>query len=194
MIRRAFLIAFILLWFQPFCVAQTKKQIREFAIRSVTETVTNFENGKEKETFKAHFSSWDKKGNLVEEAGYNKDGSLKYRETRKFEDDREVEETEEYPAGKKSSDKPSYRKTVSTYAKDKKVSEQLLDKDGKILETTRFTYNNMGDKTEELTLDATGKTIGSVRYEYDNKGLRTLKSEFDTDENLKRKSSYQYTF
>jgi len=177
------------------CVsAQSKKQIREYGISSVTETITLFENGIEKETFKSQFMSWDKKGNVTEDAAWNREGSIRYREARVFDGDEEMEEILEYPAGKKGSDKPLFRKTVSKYSGGNKTEEKVFDKDGKLEETTIFTYNGMGDKTAETATDGAGQKTGYNTYEYDKKGLRALKTEFKADGTVKRKTAYVYTF
>ena len=174
--------------------AQSKKQIREYNIRSVTETVMLFENGVQKETYKSLLMSWDKKGNLVEEAAWNRDGSVKYREIRLFDGEVETEETLEYPAGKRPSEKPLFRKTVSKYADGNRTEQQIFDKEGKLDETTTFTYNGMGDKTGEIVTDAAGQKTGYNTYEYDKKGLRVLKEEFKGDGTVKKKTTYVYTF
>src|SRR5438128_2614939 len=63
--------------------AQNKKEIKKFKIKSITETLTETADGKEK-TFTETFQRFTKDGDKTEDVEYNKNGTFKKKETAKY--------------------------------------------------------------------------------------------------------------
>src|SRR5438067_1668002 len=60
-----------------------KKGVKSHRIKTVTEMVTETENGKEV-TRKDSYSAYDKDAHVLENENYRKDGTLKHKETAKY--------------------------------------------------------------------------------------------------------------
>jgi hypothetical protein len=70
-----------------YCQASGKKDIKKNKVKALTETVTEVVDGKEK-TYKKSYKKYDNDGNLLEDADYNADGSIKKKETFKYNSDK----------------------------------------------------------------------------------------------------------
>lgn len=188
------LLAFVLASFQ--LSAQSKKQIKEYKIKSCTETTVLFTDGKESATFKSAFMSFDKEGNTTEEIQYNQDGSVKRRETAKYAGKNKTEEVVD-SRGDKDVDgtKTNYRKTTYKYnANGDKTEETDYDAAGNVVKRTTYAYTKSGDKQFEMIYDGSGKLVKKFVYGYDNKGLRISKSTYGPGEVLIKIVKYTYGF
>ena len=63
--------------------SQSKKDVRKYGIKSVTEMMTEIDNGKEV-TFKSSFTSFDKNGFVAKKTDYHRDGTVKKEVTSKY--------------------------------------------------------------------------------------------------------------
>ncbi|HMT29840.1 MAG TPA: hypothetical protein PKD91_11220, partial [Bacteroidia bacterium] len=121
--------------------AQSKKDLKKFKIKSTTEVVTDFQNGKET-SHTERIEKYDSDGNLIEESEFNKDGSFKKKETRKFNKAGEVVEEIKFNAAG-----AIITKEVTSYNENNdKVNEQTVDGSGKILEWNKYGYDSLGEK------------------------------------------------
>ncbi|MBI3510521.1 MAG: hypothetical protein HY064_07645 [Bacteroidetes bacterium] len=180
--------------------AQSKKQIRDLKVKSETETITLYKDGKESSTYKAEYQVFDKDGNTVQDITYNPDGTVHRKETDTYSGKNKTEEVVEHPNG--GNDNPDntppkkYKKTSWKYnANGDKTEEDVYDAAGTLLNKTTFIYNNTGDKMFEVEYDGTGKVTKKTAYGYDTKGLKTEKKVFGPGgETLEKDHKFTYTY
>lgn len=141
--------------------AQSKKDIRENKIVSETSNITTIDNGKEV-TYKDSYVVYDKNGNVAEETEYNKDGTIKRKETNKYNTNKD--KTEEVVFDGK--DKTTHKTTFFYNSGGQKIGEIEYDGAGKILKQSMITYNANGFKTEKKTYDANKKLISTKKFTY----------------------------
>jgi hypothetical protein len=144
-----------------FVSAQSKKDIRENKIVSETSNTTAVENGKEV-TYKDSYIVYDKNGNVTEETEYNKDGSIKRKETNKYNANKD--KTEEVVFDGK--DKTTRKTTFFYNSGGQKIGEIEYDGSGKIVKQSMITYNANGFKTEKKTYDANKKLLSTKKFTY----------------------------
>jgi hypothetical protein len=141
--------------------AQSKKDIRENKIVSETSTITVTESGKES-TYKDSYTVYDKIGNVTEQTEYNKDGTIKRKETNKFNANKD--KTEEVVFDGK--DKTTHKTTFFYNSGGQKIGEIEYDGSGNILKQSMIIYNANGFKTEKKTYDANKKLISTKKFTY----------------------------
>lgn len=195
--RSLFLIAFSFI-FSFGLSAQSKKQIKELKIKSATETVVLYKDGKETATYKSDYSTFDKDGNTLTEIQYNQDGSVQRKETNKYIGKNKVEEIVEHPSGSSSDDNSpakKYKKTTWKYnTNGDKTEEAEYDAAGNLTKKTTFAYNAKGDKLFEMEYDGAGKMTKKIAYSYDKNGLRTEKKIYAPGDVLEKYIKYTYTY
>lgn len=141
--------------------AQSKKDIRNNKVGSETTFVTVIENGKEI-TFKDSYTVYDKNGNVSEQTEFNRDGSIKNKETNKYDVNKNKIESTEY----NDKDKTNIKTTFVYDKNDQKILETEYDTKGKIIRQSAYIYNNKGFKTEKRTVDGNKKLILIKKYNY----------------------------
>jgi hypothetical protein len=188
------LLLMVVLLFTAKVGAQSRKQAKEYKIKSTTETTTLFENGKEGVTYKSSYKAFDKDGNVIEEVDYNKDGSTRKRVRTKYAGKEKSEEiVENNKSAKDNSEDPKYSRTTWKHnGNGDKVEETQYDQAGNIIQRTTFTYNSKGEKLMELTMDASGKIIRKEIYVYNAKGLKTEKKIYGPNDTLIKVIKYTY--
>jgi hypothetical protein len=165
-IRLAFVLSLL---FSNLIFAQSKKDIKKNKIKSITEWNTKFQNGKEV-SFKESFTVFDKNGRTIELTEYTKDGSIKKKESTKYDAyDNKVEENK--------------------YENDQN-SNSSKEKTKKII----YKYNINNDKIEEEEYDGNGKLLKKSIYSYDNKGLKVGKKTYVGDNVLETNRKYVYAY
>jgi YD repeat-containing protein len=176
--------------------AQSKKQVRELKIKSATETVIVYKDGKEVSNYKSDYSTYDKDGNTLTETEYNADGSVKRRETNKYIGKDKSEEIIEHPSGSDDNEAPKkYKKTTWKYnSAGDKTEEVEYDAAGNVTKKTTYAYNSKGDRLFEVEYDASGKLVKKTAYGYDAKGLRTEKKVYGPGDVLEKYVKYTYTY
>ncbi|HTL82454.1 MAG TPA: hypothetical protein VL651_12160 [Bacteroidia bacterium] len=180
--------------------AQSKKQIRDLKIKTMTETTTSYKDGKENGTYKSEYKTFDKDGNTLTDITYNSDGSIKRKETDTYSGNDKTSEIIEHPNGNTddgdNSDPKKYKKTTWKYnANGDKIEEDEYDASGALLKKTTTAYNTTGDKMFEIEYDASGNILKKVAYGYDAKGLRTERKTFGTGGTVMEKHEvYTYTY
>lgn len=144
-------------------LAQNKKDLRKYGVKSVTEIVTKTEEVKEI-TFKDSYQRFDKNGNAIEEINYRKDGTTKERIIRKFDEGNNLVQEEIFDGSGKL-----IQKLINTYNIDEeKTSETEFDGNGQEVKKTLILYNNKGLKTEKKVYDKSGKLVMLKKYHYTN--------------------------
>ena len=167
-----------------------KKDIKLYKIKSVTETVTEYENGKES-VRKDSYIVYDKNANILQNEEYKRDGTLKHKEVNKYDSQENRLEQTLYEA-------PKPEKNVKYVCKydmdDNKVEELQYDPTGKLVSKTQYSYSPKGNRTVEVSFDPAGKLIKKVVYAYDTKGLKVEKKEFNNENKLILLRKYEYQF
>jgi len=140
---------------------QSKKDIRNAKVSAETTTTTIIEGGKEI-TYKDSYTLYDKNGNVSEQTEYSKDGSVKHKESMKYNADNDKIEEKVFDAKDKST-----KKTTFTYdANSNKIAENEYDENGKLVKQITYAYNNKGLKTEKKVFDGKKKLISTKKYTY----------------------------
>ena len=177
--------------------AQTKKEkkiFKTFKVKSVTENVTEIINGKET-TRKDSYTSFDKDANVISKEEYRKDGTLKHKETAKYDSNGNKLEETIFDAAETLLKTEKNIKHITKYdSDDNKTEEQEYDASGKMIRKQQFSYNSNGDKILEVEYDGEGKLMKRTVYMYNSKGLRIEKKEYDGANTLLSDRKYQYQF
>jgi uncharacterized lipoprotein NlpE involved in copper resistance len=181
---------------QNVSLAQSSKKVKNFRIKSTTEWVTFFNGDEKSEPKKDTYTAFDKEGNTIEKIEYNKDGSIKKRETAVYDSKGNlIEETKfESKSDKESKDNSTKKVTYKYNASNDKIEEVFMDADGIITKKIVYTYNRNGDKTVELTMDASSKVLKKSIYTYDAKGLKFERKNYNGENVLESIKKYEYTY
>lgn len=177
--------------------AQSRKQIKELKVKSMTETTVLYKDGKETATYKSEYKTFDKEGNTLTSIEYNQDGTMRRKESSKYAGKDKTEEIVENGTGKaEDTDGPKKYKKVTWKYNDKgdKTEEVEYDAAGTVIKRTTFAYNKNGDRTFEVVYDGTGKLVKKTVYGYDSKGLRTEKKIYGPGDVLTKHVKYTYTY
>lgn len=171
--------------------AQSKQQIKQLNISSVTETTTLFLQGKDT-TYISGFTKFNKDGKTVEEAEYDTHGGIIKKELSKYDGD--GNKIEEFIF--ESEDTPKrQKKTISKFDLEGNKKEDLeYDVSGKLIQKQQFLYDAFNNKKQELKYNAEGKLIRKIVYKYDSNGLRIERKEYDGNNVLISERRYAYTF
>ena len=184
--------ALLLCFISTSAFSQSKKDIKKLKIKSITETVTVYENEKSI-SYKLSFVSYTKNAKITEMTDYNRDGSIRRKETATF--DEQGNKIEELIYGSLESVVVTNRKTISKYNTDNNKTEDMeYDGKGKFIRSQKFTYDNYNNKKTETVFDAAGKINKKVTYRYDADGLRTERKEYNEKNILVLEKQYSYTF
>ena len=184
------IITTLLVLYTSFACSQSKKQIKDLKIKTITETTT-IHKGKTN-SYKSSFTSYNKKGKQTSKIEYNSDGSFIKKETAIYDSDGNKTEERIY----ETLDTPKKDiKIISKFDKKGNKTEDIeYDGDGKFIRKQQFIYDSFNAKKQELTYDASGKIIRKVLYTYDNDRLRKSRNEFNEKNELVSEKKYQYTF
>jgi hypothetical protein len=181
---------------------QSKKEVKKNKIKSITEFITVKESGKDV-TYKSYYIAFNKNGEIVEETEYNSNGSLKKKETTKYDANNNKIETTYYCQKKTNQKAPNPEpteivnsKTVYKYnVHNDKIEESDIDpNNGKLIKMHSFIYNSKGEKEAEETYDTEKKLLKKVTFVYDSKGLKTEKKFFGGNNALEMVKKYVYEF
>jgi YD repeat-containing protein len=194
--NRALFFTAVSFFFVSAAFAQSKKQIKELKIKSTTETLVTYKDGKEVSNYKSEYSTYDKDGNTTTQIEYNPDGSVKRKETTKYAGKDKIEEVIEHPSGgSESDDQKKYKKTTWKYnSAGDKTEEVEYDAAGNVTKKTTYAYNSKGNRAFEMEYDGAGKLLKKTAYGYDSKGLRTEKKVYGPGDVLEKYVKYTYTY
>lgn len=177
-----------------------KKEVKEHKIKSLTETVTVSDNGKEISR-KVSYTLYDKNANILQNEEYRKDGTLRYKEVNVYDKSGNKIEESIFDAASRKNDSDSTTKAdkkvklISKYtAQGNKIEETEYDANGKLFQKRLFSYDNHGKKILEAIYDMNGKLSKKILYAYNSKGLRVEKKEYDGANNLISVKKFQYEF
>ena len=171
-----------------------KKAIKTYKVKSVTESVTELVNGKEA-VRKDSYTAFDNNANVTLNEEYRKDGTLKHKETAKYDSKGNKLEETSWDAAELTPNPEKYLKHVYKFDGDGNKTEELeYDASGKLLSKAQYSYNSNGDKILEVVYDAAAKLTKKVVYLYNAKGLKVEKKEYDGANVITsdRKYSYEY--
>ena len=140
--------------------AQSKKYIKKHKIKSITETITTFENGKEL-TRNDQFSRYDKDGQIIEQIDYDKNGKVKTKTITKYNNLEDKTEETVFDGNNKQVLREIYK-----YDADGVKSEEWhYDEKDELVSKSLYTVKN-GLKTERKMYDTKGKLIQTKKYAY----------------------------
>lgn len=198
-----FISAFILInSFLNYSLAQGKKDVKKNKIKSMTEFVTITENGKEI-SYKAYYVVFNKNADIIEEAEYNSNGTIKKAETTKYDvNNNKIEETHFHQKERKNPKNNSEEievvniKTVYKYnVHNDKTEENELDiTNAKLVKRHLFIYNTKGEKEAEEIYNADKKMVKKETYSYNSKGLKVEKKTFNGNNEIETTKKYMYEF
>ncbi|MCX6310437.1 MAG: hypothetical protein NT084_02255 [Bacteroidetes bacterium] len=194
---RNILLFSIAITFSNTIAAQSKKQIKELKIKSATENITIYKDGKETVTYKSDYSIFDKDGNSVSEIEYNQDGTIKKKQTTTYVGKDKTQEITEHPNDVDNDNSPpkKYKKTTWKYnSNGDKTEEVEYDGSGAIVKKTTYAYDSNGNKAFEMEYDSAGKMTQKSAYSYDLKGLKTEKKVYGPGDVLLKYIKYTYTY
>ncbi|MDQ3110199.1 MAG: hypothetical protein M3R17_09920 [Bacteroidota bacterium] len=194
--QRVLLLSAISFLFVASAFAQSKKQAKEMKIKSATETVIVYKDGKESANYKSDYTTFDKEGNTLVQIEYNPDGSVRRRETTKYAGKEKTEEIVEHPGtSSDNNDQKKYKKTTWKYnSSGEKTEEVEYDAAGNVTKKTTYAYNSKGYRAFEMEYDGTGRLLKKSAFSYDNKGLRTEKKVYGPGDVLEKYVKYTYTY
>ncbi len=173
--------------------AQSKKLIRTYGIKSMTERTVKFEKGVEQLAFISYTENFDKRGNWLERTAFNKEGTIKTIEKRSYNRGLLVSETKEEAPQKSKDEKPaSYRHRTYEYSKDMLIAEKHWDSQGQLILSKEYGYNKFGQKISEVEWNTEGEKKKSEVYSYNKKGFRTSKVTYNANGEITEKLVYAY--
>lgn len=180
--------------------AQSKKDIRLYKIKGVTETTLVYEGGKEVANYRSEVKKFDKEGNVIENVTYNRDGSVRRKEAAKYSGKDKIEEVAQDVNNQKKSDNDEddndkYKHITWKYNSNGDKTEEIwYNEKGAVIKKIVFAYNARGDRQSEITYDAAGKVQKKIVYTYDAKGLRTDKKVYGPGDVLQKHIKYTYNY
>jgi hypothetical protein len=194
-----FLSAFIFV--SGFLSAQSKKKIKELKIKSSTENVTLYKDGKATATYKSDYQVFDKDGNTILEMEYNQDGTVKRKETHQYVGENKTEEIVEHPSGGTDNGDDNgppkkYKKTTWKYdSYGNKIEEDEYDAAGTLQGKKTYVYAPKGGHLLfEMEYDSKANLLKKTAYGYDDKDLKTEKKIYGPNDVLEKSITYTYTY
>ncbi|MDI9857620.1 hypothetical protein [Flectobacillus roseus] len=154
-------IAILLLATSYLSYGQSKKEVKKNKIKTVTEQITESIGGKEV-TRNDGYKKFNKQGEVIEEAEYDKSGKLKRKVLSKYNEfDDKIEEVIV------DGNNHQIEREVYKYDSFKEKSEVLHYNEHNELDCRSvYSINGNGLKTEKKTYDAKGKLIQVKKYTY----------------------------
>lgn len=194
-------ISLFLLTFFGTGFSQSKKEIKKNKILSVTEWTIKMEDGKEI-TYKESYTAYDKNGNVTENTEYNKDGSIKKKETAVYDNlkgkivqETKYEDKTKISVNKDDKQKDFFKKTVYKYnANNDKTEEQEFDSTNKLTKKKQYSYNSKGERILETTYDGENKLLKKTVYTYNSKSLLVEKKTYDASNQMETEKKFDYAF
>jgi hypothetical protein len=183
-----------MIWSSVF--AQSKKKILKYKLKSITEYVTLHENGKEL-TYKESYILYNSDGKVLEETNTNRDGSIRKKETFKYDAGNNKTEATIYHKKEALTDKveiENKRITFKYNANEEKTEEVEYDSNNKVTKKSIYTYNLQGEKSCEMCYDGEGKLKNKINYTYNSKSLKTKRETYHADNTLESVKIYSYEF
>ena len=195
MINKTSITLIALLLTQQAMLAQNSKKVKNFRIKSTTEWITTYNGDEKSEPKKDSYTAFDKDGNTIEHIDYNKDGSIRKKETAKYDNNGNLLEESTYESKSEKDSKDNNKKVSYKYnSSNDKTEENVYDGDGKLIKRTVYTYNRNGDKSAEVTMDPSGKVLRKSIYTYDPKGLKLERKNYNGENALESVKKYEYSY
>lgn len=165
--------------------SQSRKKIRKYKIKSVSEIVID----STKQEFRESLYKFDKNGNVIFEEEFSKKKKFKLKNEYVFDKKNRLTEQIIY------NEKGVITQIINTtYALDLPIYISIFDKDRKLISITENKYDGFGDKIQEITKDSQGKIVLSVEYSYNEKGLKISKKTFNASNVLIEEKKYTYEY
>jgi len=173
--------------------AQSKKKLRTYGITKKIETLIKYDDGVAGEPYISETESYNADGEWIERVDYQKNGGIKTREVRRYENGIIVEELKDEPQEKEWTEKtPAYKHRVYIFQKENMIEERDLNRNGEIKEKKVYEYNKYGDEISETTTDKNGELVQTETYTYDNKGFKKEKRTVTAAGELIEIKTYTY--
>lgn len=173
--------------------SQLKKNLRTYGIIKKTETIVKYKDDLPEPSYISDVEKYNKQGEWIERIEHEKDGSIKKREVRRYNNGLIVEEIIDEPLKKEWIEKtPAYQHRTYSFDKKDLVEERKLNKKGELKEKTVFKYNKYGDVISETTTDKNGDLVETVTYTYDKRGFKKNRKTVNADGKLIEIKTYDY--
>ncbi len=141
--------------------SQSKKQVKEFKIKSTTTWNANNNSSGTANPVKDTYEEFDKSGRTTLFIEYKADGTIKYKKSVVYNSNGDEIEKCEYDAT------GLLKKTVTTYnANEDKQSETFTDGKGNIIKKCTFTYDTKGLRLTKQTYNASNILVSVKKYVY----------------------------
>jgi len=139
--------------------AQSRKEVRKYQIRALTETVADSAGST---PYKAAYRRFDKAGRTAEWIEYHPDGTVERRTAYTYDAAGELKEETQYRG-----DGSIRQRIACDYsARGEKTSERRFDAAGNLVRRTEYRYDRNGLKTERKTFDGGGRLLTTKTYSY----------------------------
>jgi len=173
---------------------ESKKTVKKYKIKSLTETVTSSVNEKEI-TYTESVTTYNKEGKETSITEYNSNKTIKKQETTVYDNEgNKIQETilkTEEP----QKTKVNYKRLVYKYnANNDRTEEIQYDVANKIQKRELFGYNNLGERNSVTVYDGDGKITKKQSINYSEKGLKTEKKTYDANNKLLSIKKYTYEY
>ncbi len=175
-------------FFYDVSFAQSKNQIAERNIKSITQHIVD--ERKENKSEKTTLARYDKHGNDIELIEYNEDSTISKWEKHTF--NKNDDETFFQELDKKGKQK---KKVVSVFdVFGNKTEELTYNSEDSLTEKSVFAYNNFNDKISETVYDKDGKLKTKAVYEYESKGMIKSKVIYNAENKIIYTRTYKYEY
>jgi|GEM_PF-1907416 len=172
---------------------QSKKLIRTYGVKSMTETTYKFDKGVEELPYVSFIEKFDKQGDWIERKEFNKDGSIKILEKRGYVQGLLISELKEEGPQKAKEEKPaSFNHNTYEYVKGLLVYEKDWSRDSTLISSKDYEYDKFGQKISEVERNSKGEIKKNETFSYDSKGFRNLKLTHNAEGELTEKMVYAY--
>jgi hypothetical protein len=171
--------------------SQSKKQIKNLRIKTITETTTLWNKGKTN-TYISSFTAYSKGNKPTNKSEFKMDGSIIKKETATYDSNGNKIEESFYELNDIS--KKSFKITTKYDFQGNKTEDVKCDGAGNFMRKQKFVYDNFDNKIQELIFDVDDKLLRKVIYIYDSDGLKIKRQEFNEKNELVSERKYQYTF
>ena len=174
--------------------AQKRKEIKKYKIKSVTEWTTLYESGKVSATFKSQYTAFNKEGKTIEDTEFNRDGTLKKKETVTYNKNSDKVEETKFDNEQSQPKEKGTKKISYSYNGDNEKTEEIRFLENKMVKKSVFQYNSLGEKTAELIYDENSKLKKKHLFIYNGQSLKIENKVYNGQDVLESVKKYTYEF
>ncbi len=144
---------------------------------------------KDKITFRT-FYRFNQKGDVIEWAWYNSDGSLDWKYTYKYDSQGNQIEEAEYKSDGSLNGKYTY--TYKYDSQGNMIEKTYYNSDGSLYCKHLYKYDSQGNQIEWAWYNSDGSLDWKLLYKYDSQGNMIEEAEYKSDGSLDWKATYKY--